>query len=184
MQLQLPPRFTGIIQAQFVDTSPITTLQDEVIAIHTNHQKLPKLHITLLHQSFPKKAAGTNDVRGDKALKKLFKLGTDGVLKAINKVYDPTGQTTYAVPSVEIIGVRLGIDMGLGRESTYAIVSNADKLREFRDLILQAAGIDASTIPYTEEEDNRIFHVSLTNLTGKGGDSIAYPHSGDQEVNA
>ena len=182
MQLKLPERFTGIIQAQPTSPSELKTLQRSVREKFPEHQDLPKLHITLLHQSFPKQVTASNGLRGDKALKKFFKQDQETIHKALDLLFDPSGKTKYQIPSAQFETVHLGIDEGLGRESSYVVATNTQELRDLRDMILTVAGIDPESIPYTDEERNRIFHVSLTNLTGNGGDSIAYPHRADQVI--
>ena len=62
------------------------------------------------------------------------------------------------------------------RESTYVIVNEQDLCMQARDAILEAAGISPSDLGIVEPEASRKFHISLTNLTGNGGDSIAYPN--------
>ena len=55
---------------------------------------------------------------------------------------------------------------------------------ELRDSILQAAGINPADLDavLSPEEKSRVFHISLTNLEGNGGASIAYPQAGDSNV--
>ena len=53
MQTLLPEKFTGIIQLVLADQSELLALQKAVLKQKPQQQPNPKLHITLLHQSFP-----------------------------------------------------------------------------------------------------------------------------------
>ena len=74
MQTLLPSKFTGIIQLAPAEDGEVLRLQDLVLEQFPNHQPIGKLHITLLHQSYPKKV-GAGKERGDKLLKALYKNG-------------------------------------------------------------------------------------------------------------
>ena len=71
MQTLLPSKFTGIIQLAPAEDNEILQLQDLVLEQFQTHQPIMKLHITLLHQSYPKKV-GAGKERGDKLLKNMF----------------------------------------------------------------------------------------------------------------
>ena len=163
MQTLLPAKFTGIIQLAFSDTTPLQKLQESIIGTYSNHVPIEKLHITLLHQSFPKKV-GAGKERGDKLLKALYKDG---------------GQFAIQAPMVTLDDVHI-VREG-ERESTYVTISEHDLLLSVRDDILQAAGINPAELGIDGPEASRVFHVSLTNLTGNGGDSIAYPNPSSDE---
>ena len=158
MQTIIPSRFTGIIQLAFSDAAPLQRLQESIIGTYSHHVPIEKLHITLLHQSFPKKV-GSGKERGDKLLKALYKDG---------------GQFAIQAPTVTLDDVYIAKEGE--RESTYVTISEYDLLLGVRDDILQAAGINPADLAIDGPEANRVFHVSLTNLTGNGGDSIAYPN--------
>ena len=169
MQTLLPGKFTGIIQLVPADVSELMDLQGIVLDNYSDQQPNPKLHITLLHQAFPKKVTNNQGIRGDKALKALFKNG---------------GQMGIPTPNLFLGDVKMGFDLSSGRRSSYVEIENSIACLEVRDAILEAAGINPADIDaiLTEEERTRVFHVSLTNLEGNGGASIAYPQAGDRNL--
>lgn len=175
MQTLLPSKFTGIIQVAPADETQLLELQQAVLDQYSDQQPNPKLHVTLLHQSFPKKLTSSSGLRGDKALKALFKSG---------------GQMSIPTPNLKLGDVKMGFDLIKDRRSSYVEIENSAACLELRDAILEAAGIDPSPLYdtpdapsiLTEEEKTRIFHISLTNLEGNGGASIAYPQAGDTRV--
>ena len=165
MKTLLPSKFTGIIQIAPADEGEILRLQDLVLEQFPNHQPISKLHITLLHQSYPKNV-GTGKERGDKLLKALYKEG---------------GQMSIQTPSVTFGNVHL--TKSGDRESSYVVINEQDLCLKTRDDILSAAGIDPKALGIDGDEASRRFHISLTNLTGNGCDSIAYPNpSVDQRL--
>ena len=169
MQTLLPSKFTGIIQLAPADESELLVLQEAVLEQYSDQQPNPKLHITLLHQSFPKKLTNVDGVRGDKALKALFKSG---------------GQMGIPTPTLQLGDVKMGFDLTTGRRSSYVEIENSVACLEIRDAILEAAGLNPAELDavLTPEERDRVFHISLTNLEGNGGASIAYPQAGDTNV--
>ena len=169
MQTLLSSKFTGIIQLVPADESELLVLQETVLENYPNQQPNPKLHITLLHQSFPKKLTNNEGLRGDKALKALFKSG---------------GQMSIPTPTLQLGDVKIGEDYSTGRVSSYVEIENALECLEIRDAILEAAGLNPADLDaiLTPEEKARVFHVSLTNLEGNGGASIAYPSVNDRNV--
>ena len=169
MQSLLPSKFTGIIQVTPADETQLLELQQAVLEQFPDQQPNPKLHVTLLHQSFPKKLTNTQGLRGDKALKALYKNG---------------GQMGIPTPTLELGDVKVGEDATNGRKSSYVEINNSVALLELRDAILEAAGINSADLDgiLTPEERGRIFHISLTNLEGNGGASIAYPGPNDANV--
>ena len=166
MQTLLPAKFTGIIQLVPSNQSELLALQQSVLDQYSDQQPNPKLHITLLHQSFPKKVTNAEGLRGDKALKALYKNG---------------GQMGIPTPDLQLGDVKIGFDLTTGRRSTYVEIDNPEACLELRNAILEAAGINASDVDaiLTEEEQTRVFHISLANLDGNSGASIAYPQAGD-----
>jgi hypothetical protein len=169
MQTLLPSKFTGIIQVAPADETQLLELQQAVLDQYSDQQPNPKLHITLLHQSFPKKVTNAEGLRGDKALKALFKSG---------------GQMSIPTPNLQLGDVKMGFDLIKDRRSSYVVIENSVACLELRDAILQAAGINPADVDaiLTPEEKGRVFHISLTNLEGNGGASIAYPQAGDTRV--
>ena len=169
MQTLLPGKFTGLIQAIPADDSQLLELQKAVLEQYSDQQPNPKLHITLLHQSFPKKMTNVDGVRGDKALKALFRAG---------------GQMGIPTPNLQLGDVKMGFDLIKDRRSSYVEIENSAACLELRDAILEAAGLNPADLDaiLTPEERGRVFHVSLTNLEGTGGASIAYPQAGDTNV--
>ena len=169
MQTLLPAKFTGIIQLVPSNQSQLLALQQSVLEQYSDQQPNPKLHITLLHQSFPKKLTSVYGLRGDKALKALYKYG---------------GQMGIPTPDLQLGDVKIGFDLTTGRRSTYVEIDNPEACIEFRNAILEAASLnpDALDAILTEDERNRVFHISLTNLDGNSGASIAYPQAGDIKV--
>jgi len=169
MQTLLPSKFTGIIQLAPADESELAILQDAILEQNPDQQPNPKLHITLLHQSFPKKLTTADGVRGDKALKALYKSG---------------GQMGIPTPDLQLGDVKIGEDVSKGRVSSYVEIENSVACLEIRNAILEAAGLNPADLDaiLTPEEANRVFHISLTNLEGNGGASIAYPQASDRNV--
>ena len=169
MQTLLPAKFTGIIQLVPADLTKLMDLQQTVLDNNPLQQPNPKLHITLLHQSFPKKVTNDQGVRGDKAIKALFKSGA---------------HMSIPTPTLFLGDVKMGEDVGLGRVSSYVEIENSTACLEVRDAILTAAGINPADVDaiLTEEERSRVFHISLTNLEGNGGASIAYPQPQDRNL--
>ena len=164
IQAQIPQKFTGILQLAVSYGTPsydqLDAIQDKIMAMDKRWHPVEKLHCTLLHQSFPKKVSNTEGLRGDKALKALFK--------------------SPEKPSVEAT-LQLGSffhcqDLATGRESIGVWVEGPMP-EQMRDEILQSAGINVDEIfqTFTGEEASRKYHISLANLTGNGGDSPAYP---------
>ena len=68
MQTLVTSKFTGSIQLTPADETQLLELQQAVLEQHPDQQPNPKLHVTLLHQSFPKKLTSSDGLRGDKAL--------------------------------------------------------------------------------------------------------------------
>ena len=169
MQTLLPSKFTGIIQLAPADESELLILQETILENYPQQQPNPKLHITLLHQAFPKKLTTVDGVRGDKALKALFKSGE---------------HMSILTPDVRLGAVKIGEDVSNGRISSYVEIENSSELLEIRDSILEAAGLNPADLNgiLTPEEAGRVFHISLTNLEGNGGASIAYPSQNDKNV--
>ena len=169
MQTLLSSKFTGIIQLSPADESELLALQEAVLDQYSDQQPNPKLHITLLHQSFPKKLTNNEGLRGDKALKALFKSG---------------GQMGIPTPDLQLGDVKMGFDLIKDRRSSYVVIENSVACLEIRDAILEAAGLNPADLDaiLTPEERERVFHISLTNLEGNGGASIAYPQAGDTNV--
>ena len=169
MQTLLPFKFTGIIQLVPADESQLLQLQQAVLEQYQDQQPNPKLHITLLHQAFPKKLVSVDGVRGDKALKALFKSG---------------GHMGIPTPTIRLGEVKMGFDLTKYRRSSYVEIENSEACLELRNAILEAAGLNPADLDaiLTEEERARVFHISLTNLEGNSGASIAYPQLGDVKV--
>ena len=169
MQTLLPSKFTGIIQLAPADESELLVLQETILEQNPDQQPNPKLHITLLHQSFPKKLTNNEGLRGDKALKALFKSG---------------GQMGIPTPDLQLGDVKIGEDVKNGRVSSYVEIENSVACLEIRNAILEAAGLNPADLDaiLTPEEAGRVFHISLTNLEGNGGASIAYPQANDRNV--
>ena len=160
---QHTPNCSGIVQLVPENVGYLVGLQTKIMDMFPEQTGLAKLHITILHQSFPK-MVGAGKTRGDKMLKQAYKD------KKPSKI--PT-------PTVELGDVYMATGEGdeSGRVSTYIVVRDTQACKDTRDAILSAAGI-IETLGHlvgTPEQD-RVFHISLTNLTGNGGDSIKYPN--------
>lgn len=169
MQTLLPSKFTGIMQLMPADELELLELQQAVLNQYSDQQPNPKMHVTLLHQSFAKMVTNNEGLRGDKALKALYKQG---------------GQMGLPTPNLQLGDVRMGFDLIKDRRSSYVEIENSVACLEMRDAILEAAGIDPRDVDaiLTPEEKTRVFHISLTNLEGQPGASIAYPQAGDTNV--
>jgi len=153
-------KFTGILQLVPSLEEELRTLQTKIKVLFPEQEPLPKLHITLLHQSFPKKVLAEGSLRGDKALKALFK-SSDFQDKRI------------AGPQLTL--GKVFISTQGERTSTFVEILEDAECRSTRDNLLVSAGINPEDIPFDDKEIKRKFHISLTNLTGNGGDSIAFP---------
>ena len=166
MDSLIPSKFTGIIQLVPADASELLALQEVVLRQYPDQKPNPKLHVTLLHQSFPKKVLSDQGIRGDKALKNLYKNG---------------GQMGIPTPNLQLGDVRIGEDLSTGRISSYVVIENFAECIEVRNMILEAASINPEILDtiLTPEESSREFHISLTNLEGTSGASIAYPNKND-----
>ena len=161
----LPGKFTGIIQLIPMDESSLRTLQREILGLYPEQQPISKLHCTLLHQSFPKQVTTSGGLRGDKALKALYK---------------SEGHMGIPTPRLIFGDIRMGFTMAPSyRRSTYIEIENSEDLIDTRNAILELAGLNPDELNLTRAEALRTFHISLTNLEGTGGASIAYPHSSD-----
>ena len=169
MQTLLSGKFTGIIQLIPSDDSELIRLQRAVLSQYNDQQPNPKLHVTLLHQSFPKLLTNNEGIRGDKALKALFKSGA---------------QMNIPTPDLRLGDVKMGFDLIKDRRSSYVEIENPSACIEIRDAILEAAGLNPADLEavLTPEERARVFHISLTNLEGNSGASIAYPEVSDTKV--
>ena len=168
MQTLLPGKFTGIIQLVPTDTSQLLKLQSDTLLLYGDQQPIAKLHCTLLHQSFPKKITTAEGLRGDKALKALYKNG---------------GHMGIPTPRLVLGDVKMGFTTSPNhRVSTYVEIENSEELLATRDAILEAAGLNPSDLKLDHLEQLRVFHISLTNLEGTAGASIAYPNVSDQRL--
>ena len=154
---------TGIIQLVPENQGYLVELQTQILEQYPSQVSLPKLHITMLHQSFPKKV-GAGKMRGDKMLKLAYKE------KKQNKIPTP-------LLSFGDVYMAKGEDDELGRLSSYVVIQESHLCKDTRDAILSEAGVvEILSHVVGTPEQNRVFHVSLTNLTGNGGDSIKYPN--------
>ena len=175
MQSLLPSKFSGILQVNPADETQLKTLQDTILDQDDTQQPNPKLHVTLLHQAFPKKLKTRDGLNGKKALSVLFKNG---------------GQMGIPTPTLRLGDVKRGENPLEGRVSYYVEIENSAEMLELRDAILEAANIDPSALYDTDdspsiltpEEKTRVFHISLTNLEGQPGASIKYPQATDRNV--
>ena len=170
-QTKHTPNCSGIVQLVPEDQGYLVGLQTKIIEQYPDQIHLPKLHITILHQSFPK-MVGAGKTRGDKKLKAAYKEGK---------------QNNVSTPTVSYGDVYMATGTGdeNGRVSTYVVIPETQLCKDTRDAILSEAGvIDILGHVVGTPEQNRVFHVSLTNLTGNGGDSIKYPNlAKDVKVN-
>lgn len=175
MQSLLPQKFSGILQVNPADETKLKALQDVILTRYPDQQPNPKLHVTLLHQAFPKKLKTRDGLNGKKALSTLFKNG---------------GQMGIPTPILRLGDVKRGENPSEGRVSFYVEIENSIEMLELRDQILEAANIDPSVLYdiddrpsiLTPEEKSRVFHISLTNLEGQPGASIKYPQATDRNV--
>jgi hypothetical protein len=162
---------TGIVQLVPENQDYLCKLQEQIIALYPEQVALPRLHITILHQAYPK-LIGTGKTRGDKILKTAYKEGK---------------QNNVQAPAVSFGDIYMATGEGDedGRVSTYVVIPETQLCKDTRDAILSEAGlIDILGHVVGTPEQTRVFHVSLTNLTGNGGDSIKYPNlAKDVKVN-
>ena len=163
---QQPPKFTGIIQVVPADKSALEDLQQKIMQKYPDQKPIKKLHVTLLHQMVPKKVTSSNGLRGDKALKAFFK--------------SPEAQN---LQPPEIQFGEVGMKTGEGKTSTFIKVLNPDALKSYLQSVIEGAGLNPDEIAEASaaepREAGRIFHVSLTNLTGNPGDSFAHIGGGE-----
>ena len=164
LQVHIPEKYTGIIQLKVQYGEPsydlLNNIQDRIMQIDKRWHPVEKLHCTLMHQSFPKKVVSASGLRGDKALKVLFK-----------SPHRPQGTVTLTYGSFFHC-----LDLETGRESIGVWIVGQDAELMRREII-ESAGISYDEISSTFDanETSRMFHISLANLTGNGGDSPAYP---------
>ena len=157
----IPEKFTGIIRITPDDDSVLRMLQDHIASLDSTQLPIENLHITLLHQSFPKKV-GSGKTRGDKLLKTFYKAGGTHELQS---------------PALTLRNVKFAV-FG-DRTSTYIEVKERAACLKIRDQILEGSGITPENLKIDGPEETRVFHISLTNLTGKANDSIAFPNEND-----
>ena len=171
---ELPKKFTGIIQVKPSDVLFLRDLQDKIVGLLPDQKPIDKLHVTLLHQSIPKVVYSKSmfdqagfPLRGDKALKKFFKSQKG---KDVLPPYLEFGE--------------LGIVEQDGRTSTYIKIVNEEDMRRFLSFVFDQVGLNQDEILSASlgepREAGRIFHISLTNLTGSPGDSVANISSGTE----
>lgn len=176
---QQPAKFTGIIQLQPTDVDYLQQLQQKIIEKHPEQKPVAKLHVTLLHQQVPKKVfsktmnGGTGQpLKGDKALKAFFKTPEAGELQP---------------PSLEFGEV--GIKSDGDKTSTFIKVNNSEELKAYLQQIYEKVGLDPNEIEEASlaepresgpNGEGRVFHISLTNLEGGGGGSLAYVGGGEK----
>ena len=167
MNVSLPTKFTGIIQLIVSDIdSDISEAQSQ----YPELVPVSKFHITLMHQKYPKKGTSDGGIRGDKALKALFK--DSEAFKQLQTDFEKLIQN-------KSIGFDSVIQDSDGeRTSVAARVDNQELCQQALELILTHAGLsyDAIASSFDENESGRVYHVSLLNKTGNGGDSLAYPN--------
>ena len=86
-------------------------------------------------------------------------------------------------PRLILGDVKMGFTLAPSyRRSTYVEIKNTEDLLAIRNAVLEAAGLNPSDLVLTRAESLRTFHVSLTNLEGTGGASIAYPFTSDSLI--
>jgi hypothetical protein len=163
----IPSKFTGIIQL-VPEESHLKDIQAAIISRFPEQKRIgkidkdgnfiSKLHVTCLHQAIPKLTSDSNGTRGDKALKAWFKLNSNNI----------------KTPDLELGWV--GITTDGDRTSTFIRINNPKDIRAFLANVLAGAGLDNAEVKVLSESDTRelgrIFHISLTNLTGNSGDSV------------
>ena len=175
---QQPTKFTGIIQLQPTDVKYLQQLQQKIIKKYPEQKPVTKLHVTLLHQQVPKKVfsktmnGGTGQpLKGDKALKSFFKTPEASELQ---------------LPSLEF--GEIGIKSDGDKTSTFIKINNSEELKTYLKQIYEKVGLDPNEIQKASlaepresgpNGEGRIFHISLTNLEGGGGGSIAYIGGGE-----
>ncbi|OUU74841.1 MAG: hypothetical protein CBC29_06855 [Methylococcaceae bacterium TMED69] len=173
---ELPRKFTGIIQIKPSDNDFLRELQEKIVSIYPGQKPVRNLHVTLLHQSIPKMIYSKSlfdskgiPLRGDKALKKFFK----------------SEKSKSLFPPFLEFG-ELGIKSEGEKISTYIKIVNSGDMNKFLSNLYEMTGLDKKDVSAASEleprESGRIFHISLTNLTGNPGDSIANIRGG-KEIN-
>jgi len=171
IQTQHAGKFTGIVQLALADTSTessIVKLQNLVLNhpdIKPRHSPITKLHVTLLHQSYPKKFKSPDGPNGKKLLSNAYKAGEQMGLDAPSLTLDDVYLTTEGE-----------------KESTYVRIAEQNLCETVRNQILAMVGITPEALGIEEPESSRVYHISLTNLTGNAGDSAKYPQSTDQRI--
>ena len=136
-------KFAGILK---IMPSPDIIAQAQPLVASLPEEAIPlgddSLHVTLIHQSILKPYR--------KVLKKMSKAGE--LPAAPNVVLDPQ--------------VEERVDKELGRKSWVAWVKNQDDMKNYVNQIMELVGGQPNPEP------NRVFHISLANLTGNPGDSV------------
>ena len=142
------PKFTGILQA----VSPTITSMCSSALIPPGQIRLSKFHLTLIHQSLLK------PVKAE--VKSLIKDGGLPTLPKDIKVYtEPRLREGFwrHPEAANLDQFRSGFALLIEEDS-------ASELKMWCDTVLTILGV--------EEREPREFHVSISNLTGKSGDSL------------
>tara|TARA_Y100000034_G_scaffold88838_1_gene106715 strand:+ start:2638 stop:3108 length:471 start_codon:yes stop_codon:yes gene_type:complete len=136
-------KFSGILK---IMPSPDIIAQAQPLIASLPEEAVPlgddRLHVTLVHQSILKPYR--------KMLKKMSKAGELPPAPAV--VLDPQ--------------VEERVDEELGRKSWVAWVKNQNDMKNYVNEIMEIVGGQPNPEP------NRVFHISLANLTGNPGDSV------------
>jgi len=168
---KLTSEFKGIIQLLPEESEKLIEIQDKILKIFPDQKRIlkkgsPSFHITLLHQSIPK-SVGQGKLRGDKLLKSFFKTGNQ--MELDNQSMQLELGDTF-ISSQE------------GRISTFIKIVSRETCMQIRDKVLIGAGLDLKPCTLGDKESTRVFHISLTNLTGNSGDSITFPQDSDKRI--
>ena len=144
-------KFAGILK---IMPSPDIIAQAQPLVASLPEEAIPlgddKLHVTLIHQKYLKPYKNI--------LKQMAKEGKplpqapQVILKQEKPTERPGGGKTNAE----------------GRRSWVAWVDNQEELKKYVKDFMAMLGA-----PKEDPEPNRVFHISLANLTGNPGDSVA-----------
>ena len=165
-------KFSGIVKLMPANKTNLFELQQEIISENPSQNpiKSDALHITLLHQSIPKKLHTKSGTRVDKILKKATLPSVDfpinlGLVDGVIGTGGDSGRISFFVEVIEQQRLRDFVDNWL-----VDIITDSSSDQIERSETLNNIHVIRNSVA---KEAGRIFHISLTNLSGEPGESVA-----------